>query len=93
MAMYTSHSYRIKVLILGRPEPIQSPRYRNKEEAEADLVKITDARQSKIEVDLPWLQMPGDQVQAAFIDHHSTSVGVPEVRQRPFGTDPLDGAF
>jgi hypothetical protein len=43
-------------------------RYQTQEEAEAALLKITDARQGKTDVDLPWLQMPGDQVQAAYVE-------------------------
>jgi hypothetical protein len=60
-------SYMVKVMIVGRKEVITG-RYQTQEEAEAALLKITDARQGKTDVDLPWLQMPGDQVQAAYVE-------------------------
>lgn len=75
MPVYTSTSFRIKVMIFGRKDPIQSHIYNTREAAEADLVKITEARHGRSEVNLPWLQMPGDQVQAAYIDEHSVSMG------------------
>jgi hypothetical protein len=75
MPVYTSTSFRIKVMIVGRKDPIQSHTYSTREAAEADLVRITEARHGRSEVDLPWLQMPGDQVQVAYIDEHSVSMG------------------
>lgn len=75
MPIYTSTSFRIKVMIVGRKDPIQSHVYSTREAAEADLVRITEARHGKSEVDLPWLQMSGDQVQVAYIDEHNVSMG------------------
>ena len=76
-------SFVIRVLIVGRKDPIDSHSFKTRAEAEADLLKITDARQGNTDVELPWLTMPGDQVQAAHIIDRTTSIGVPVAVRRP----------
>jgi hypothetical protein len=75
MPTYTTPSFIIKVLLVGRKDVIESHSYGTREEAEADLQKITEARKNDFEVDLTWFQMPGNQVQAAYIEDRTTSVG------------------
>jgi hypothetical protein len=89
MTTTTFPSFVIRVLVVGRKDPIDSHSYKAREDAEADLVKITDARQGGTDVELSWLTMPGDQVQAAFIQDRTTSISVPVVAQR----DPRDDPF
>jgi hypothetical protein len=76
MPTYTSPRFIIKVLLLGRKDVIQSHPYGTRAEAEADLTKITEARLNNTEVRLPWLQLPGNQVQAAYVEDRSTSIGI-----------------
>jgi hypothetical protein len=63
-------AYILNVMVVGRNDVI-SHKFKNQAEAEAALEKITDARQGKTDVDLPWLSMPGDQVQAASIQERT----------------------
>ncbi len=81
-------SFVIRVLIVGRKDPIDSHSYKTREAAEVDLIKITDARQGNTDVELSWLTMPGDQVQAAYVQDRTTSVSVPVAVPRQGG--PLD---
>ena len=76
MPTYTSPNFTIKVLLVGRKDTIDSHSYASREDAEADLIKITDARTQNTEVGLPWLQMPGSQVQAAYVEDRTTSIGI-----------------
>jgi hypothetical protein len=75
MPIYTTPIFVIKVFVKGRKEVIESHGYDSREAAEADLIKITDARQSGFEVDLPWLQMSGALVEAAFVEDQSVASG------------------
>lgn len=72
--MPTFRNYKIKVMVVGRKDIIESALFAKREEAESDLNTITEAREGRTEVKLPWLQMPGDQVQAAHIVEHSFGV-------------------
>lgn len=73
---WSSTWWLINVMVVGRKEIIKSPNYHDRHEAEADLRKITEARTNAADVDLPWLQMPGGQVQAAYIDEKSSSIAI-----------------
>ena len=77
MTTHTYPSFKIRVLVVGRKDVIESHSYGKREAAEADLSKITDARQGKTDVELSWLQMPGEQVQAAYIQDRTTALSVP----------------
>jgi len=68
--MSTHTAYLVSVMVVGRKDVI-THKFKTQEEAEADLTKITDARQGKTDVELPWLTMPGDQVQAAYINERT----------------------
>ena len=68
--MPTHISYIVKVMVVGRKDII-THRFKIKAEAEADLLKITDAPQGQTDVELPWLTIPGDQVQAAYIEERT----------------------
>ena len=53
MSIETIPSFVIKVLIVGRKDPIDSHSYSSREAAEADLLKINDARQGENEMQIP----------------------------------------
>ena len=75
MSTYTTPNFVIKVLLHDRKEPIDSHSFDTREGAEADLLKITDARTQNTEVGLPWLQLPGNKIEGAYIEDQSTSIG------------------
>jgi len=90
MTTSTFPSFVIRVLVVGRKDPIDSHSYKTRDAAEADLIKITDARQGNTDVELPWLTMPGDQVQAAYVQDRTTSVSAPvAVVRQPRSSDPF----
>jgi hypothetical protein len=71
----TIPNFVIKVLLHGRKEPIASMSFDTREAAEADLLVINQAYDATGRIELPWLMMSGTDIQAAYIEDHSSSFG------------------
>jgi hypothetical protein len=75
MGITTIPSFVIKVIVVGRKDPIETMAYDSRDAAEADLRVLNAARTSSGEVSLPGLVMSGSHIQAAHIEDRSASFG------------------
>jgi hypothetical protein len=88
MTISVTPIFIIKVMVVGRRDPIESHAYDNRSAAEADLLVINDARQSKGEVQMPWLTLAGDRIDAAWIEDQSSAFGFVSLDVAPGFDDP-----
>jgi hypothetical protein len=65
-----TQTFHVAVLVEGRTEKIEGPRYTSAEQAEAELRIITQAQQRGTDavVSLPWLSVKEKAITAAFIE-------------------------
>jgi hypothetical protein len=77
-------TYHVAVLVDGRSEKIEGPRYATREEAERELRVVTEAQQrgSDAVVALSWLSVKERLIAAAFIQERWVNTGPAVARRR-----------